>query len=206
MFDSVIFDMDGVLVDTEVFYFKRRMAFFEEIGVKPAVTGINDCLGKTEEGIWTMLVRDEAQRKELRNQYMDYRKAHPIDYPTVLQPGVKPLLQEIRHRERKLAIASSSPLKEIQKMLEECVLASYFDVIVSGAELKESKPNPMIYEKTKAALGTKRPVAVEDSVVGITAAKRAGLFTFALEQPFEVDQTQADQKIESLWEITNWLD
>ena len=201
MIDSVIFDMDGVLVDTERFYFNRRMAFFKEIKEEPATYNLLDCLGKTERGIWQTLVSEKEKRERLKQQYLVYRKKHPVYYPKVLRKEAPSVIKKLKEKQLKLAVASSSPLQEINTMLQACGLFQYFDCVMSGDSVRESKPHPEIYQRTQALLGTKYPLAIEDSPVGILAAKRAGLYTLALTQLFTIDQSQADEKIQSLEEI-----
>ncbi|HFC9130009.1 TPA: HAD family hydrolase, partial [Enterococcus faecium] len=84
----------------------------------------------------------------------------------------------------KVALASSSPKKEINEMLMQNTLMSYFDFIISGEDLSKSKPHPEIYQIAIAALDCDHYIAVEDSPVGIQAAKSAGLYTLALKQDF----------------------
>lgn len=101
----------------------------------------------------------------------------------------------------KLALASSSPLAEIQTMLAQCQIQTYFDFVISGEELKQSKPHPEIYLKAKQALATDSYLAVEDSTIGIQSAQAADIYTVALKQPFRIDQTQADEQIYHLNEL-----
>ena len=80
MFDSVIFDMDGVLVDTERFYFERRMAFFEEIKEEPTTSDLLDCLGKTEQGIWNTLIPFLHKSKQRTITFRSNRNHYDLDF------------------------------------------------------------------------------------------------------------------------------
>lgn len=199
MFDSIIFDMDGVLIDSEQVYFDRRMAFCKEHHLQPKSTFFLDYVGLAGKDTWK-LIAPEDKDNEIRKIYERYREDHPIDFSKALRPEVPELLQALKAKGKKLAIASSSGLAQINEMLEVCQLTSSFDFVISGLDLKQSKPHPEIYQKSMEALGG-RALAVEDSPVGIQSAKAAGLFTVALAQDFSVDQTQADRIITHLHEL-----
>ena len=77
----------------------------------------------------------------------------------------------------------------------------YFSYTISGEELKESKPNPEIYLISRDALACDDCLAVEDSTLGIAAAKAAGIYTVALKQGFFMDQSKADIIINELTEL-----
>ncbi|BBM18296.1 hypothetical protein G15_1961 [Enterococcus avium] len=100
-----------------------------------------------------------------------------------------------------MGLASSSPRKEIDQMLSDCRLAKHFSFTISGEEVRESKPNPEIYLISRAALTCEDYLAVEDSTLGIAAAKAAGIYTVALKQEFFMDQKAADVIITDLNEL-----
>lgn len=206
MSKGVIFDMDGVLVESEQFYFHRRIQFFEEKGIVPGSADLLDHVGKTDQGIWEMLIpKDRQLRNSLHEEYKAYRDNHPIDYSQALRPEVPQVLATLKKQGIKIGLASSSARKEINHMLEETGLASFFDYVISGEELMESKPNPEIYLKAAAELGCEEYLAVEDSVLGIRAGKAANLYTVALKQNYPVDQSEADVVITDLREIINMI-
>ncbi|BCA85678.1 haloacid dehalogenase [Enterococcus saigonensis] len=198
---GIIFDMDGVLIDSESFYFQRRMDFFNEKNLVPGSKNKLDFVGLTEAGIWQVLVPTGEDRELLRKEYLDYRKKHPIDFTQVLRSDVTTVLDYLKRKKIKIAIASSSPKSEIDAMLEQNNLVSFFDFIISGETLARSKPDPQIYQLSEAALDCDRCLAVEDSPVGISAAKAAQLYTLALKQDFPIDQSQADLVIDDLLDI-----
>jgi HAD superfamily hydrolase (TIGR01509 family) len=202
---GVIFDMDGVLVDTEKFYFRRRMNFFDELQRKPATRKIQDFIGLTNEMIWkTLIPEDEKERKILKEKYVNYSKEHEICFSDVLNHSVKEVLSQLKDKNIKIAIASSSEKKDILRMIEECELNDYIDFVISGEECAESKPDPEIYIKAVKALDllSTEVLAVEDSVLGIRAAKLAGLTVGALVQSdYYIDQSEADYQINDLIEL-----
>lgn len=202
---AVIFDMDGVLVDTESFYFKRRMRFFDELKIEPATRKIQDFIGLTNEMIWETLVPDdEKKRKNLKEKYSNYSKEHEVCFLEVLNPSVREVLSKLKDKNIKIAIASSSEEKEILRMIEECELNRYIDFVISGEDCTQSKPSPEIYMKAIKALGIleTEALAVEDSILGIRAGKSAGLTVAALVQKdYYIDQSEADYKVDDLIEI-----
>lgn len=204
--DGVIFDMDGVLVDTEFFYFERRMAFCREQGIEPATDDIMDFVGETNQGIWKKLIPDNKKlREKMQILYDDYRKKHPTDYRLFLNSDVKKVFETLKQAGKKIAIASSSPRTEIDSMVEVNQLGAYLDYIISGEELRESKPHPEIYLKAKEALGGGDYLVVEDSEIGIQSAINAGLCTIALKHPLATNQELAEYHINNLVELLEYL-
>ena len=108
---GMIFDMDGVLIDSENFYFGRRMQFFKEKNILPGSTNKLDFVGLTENGIWEVLVSEKDQRADLKKEYLAYREKHPIDFKTALRKGAEDILDYLKKKSIKIALASSSKLK-----------------------------------------------------------------------------------------------
>lgn len=209
MKQAVIFDMDGVLVNTESFYFKRRMKFFDELKIEPDTRKIEDFIGSTNGMIWEMLVpNDDEKRNILKEEYLKYCKEYEVCFQEILNPSVKEVIRELKDRNIKIAIASSSERKEILRMVEECGIASCIDFVISGEECTQSKPDPEIYIRAIKALELLETevLAVEDSALGIRAAKAAGLTVAALvAKDYYIDQSEADYKVNDLIEIISKL-
>ena len=206
---AVIFDMDGVLIDSEMFYFNRRMAFFDSIGIEPGTREFKNFIGLSDKGLWEFLVPDdETKRKELKERYFNYRKKNSIDFMKVLNKSAKYVITKLKSKDIKVAIASSSEKKEILRMVKECELDQFIDFIISGEECSESKPNPEIYNKATKALGLspKEVIVIEDSELGIAAAKAANIEVIALEQGYEtIDQSEAKYIIKDLAELLDLM-
>ncbi|WP_432405604.1 HAD family hydrolase [Wukongibacter sp. M2B1] len=209
MKQGVIFDMDGVLVETEHFYFKRRMQFFDELKIEPPTRRIQDFVGLTNDMIWNMLVpKNKERRRALKEEYVNFSKKHEVCFSDLLNPSVRELFNKLKDKKVKIAIASSSEKKYILEMLEQCKLGEYADFVISGEECKQSKPDPEIYIKAVKALDLSEAevLAVEDSTLGIRAAKSAGITVCALVQKnYDIDQSEADYEINDLMEILTQL-
>ena len=184
MFDNAIFDMDGVLIESEQFYCERRFKFLEQNNFTPKSLTVQDYIGLTDENIWEKLIpNDDTQRKYLKNQYNIYKRTHPIDFEKVLRKEVPFVLESLFSKGKKIGLASSSPREEIDGMLKQCNLTPFFTFVISGDEVVSSKPAPDIYLKSMSVLGG-NSLVIEDSPTGIEAAKKANLFTLALKQGF----------------------
>ena len=156
MIEAVIFDMDGVLADTEYYYENRRKNFLLENGI-PIPEG--NFIGSNEKAIWEALVpNDPVRRQEMLMAYREYRKARPTPYDKLTDPQAEPLMNALRSRGLKVAVASSSAAPDIMKMLTEGGLKAMVDFAFSGEDCAAHKPAPDIYLKTLKALGLTRPL------------------------------------------------
>ena len=163
MIEAVIFDMDGVLADTEYYYENRRKNFLLENGI-PIPEG--NFIGSNEKAIWEAIVpNDPVRRQEMLMAYREYRKARPTPYGKLTDPQAEPLMNALRSRGLKVAVASSSAAPDIMKMLTEGGLKAMVDFAFSGEDCAAHKPAPDIYLKALKALGltADKAIAVEDS-------------------------------------------
>ncbi len=205
---AVLFDMDGVLIDSENWYLER---IYEQLVIKypwikreelfPTV-GMS---GPEEIRLVTRLAGkqpdDEDFLKELEGIHAD---SAIEDYKKVLYPETREVLSALFDRGFQLAVASSSSAADIRRMICQCGLEGLFSSVISGMDLPASKPDPDIYLKTMEALKV-RPqdcLIVEDSTYGIEAGKRAGARVAARrDSRFLFDQSKADFHISDLTEV-----
>ncbi|MCO6543745.1 MAG: HAD family phosphatase [Lactobacillus sp.] len=200
MIKAFIFDMDGVLVNSEEMYFYRRMEFFNKIRVIPDSKQISDYLGCSNERVWELLVNDPIRREQLKQQYFDYQKQHPINYKNYINDGVEQFLKTLQKHHITMILASAGARTDIVGMLNDCKIKHYFNLILSGEEVKHNKPAPDIYLEAldKSGLDKQECIVIEDSKYGIQAAKKAGIETWALKpQNYTVDQSQANYVFEN---------
>lgn len=209
MIEGIIFDMDGVLADTEHFYQQRRENYLRE---KQFVYDAEmDFVGSNEKAIWEAIVPDDpVLRRQMLLEYREYRAAHPEPYEKLVDPQVKPLFEELKRRGLKIGIASSSERTAIEAMMKAAGVTELVDYCISGVECSTHKPDPEIYLKAmdKLGLNTANAFAVEDSATGIAAALNAGLRVYALKPRHgeRIDQSAATAVIGQLSDVLKRLD
>lgn len=198
---AVIFDMDGVLIDSEPVYLDMFQRFLEENNCTVDKNALYAIAGASSKQTWEFISRMWYEKIDPEELHQMFRKSYPnfqIPYKEVIYPGIRELLDWLKGKGIILALASSSSDQAIQKMMEETGLEGYFSCVVSGKMFRESKPNPEIYLHTLLSLGlpAKDCVAVEDSTYGIQAAKAAGLQVVAVkDERFGFEQSMADYLI-----------
>ena len=209
-YKAVIFDMDGVIVDTEAYYQREQRRFVNEMGLNVSDREILDLVGQSHQTFqrvladWWSRAGRELTLDAAEQTYRDWEALHPCDYKAILNPGVADTIDELRSRGVRVALASSSPMDSILAVLEACDLSDKFELIVSGKDFHESKPNPAIYLYTigKLDLDASECCCIEDSVPGIAAGKAAGLTVFAKrEDRFGFSQDRADAIIDQIPDI-----
>ena len=207
-FAAVIFDMDGVLVDSEIEYKEEMRAFSAHLGLAVGEDELNAQVGASHQDFmrlvadWYARVGRPVTEEEGLAAFRAWAATNPpFDYTALLNPGVRETLAELRVRGVRTALASSSPMNAIETVLTECDLKGLFEVVVSGEQFRQSKPNPEIYLHTLDLLRLPASACccVEDSVPGIAAGKAAGLTVFAKrEERFGFSQDAADCIIDQI--------
>jgi len=209
MIQTVIFDMDGVIIDSEPVYFRIDKQMFEELNI--AVSFEEHCtyVGTSSQNMWDAIIKKhrlpdhpgELMRKEY-NLYMDYlvsaKNLQPID-------GVMELINDLHDNNFKLILASSSRMETIDIILKRFKLSDLFIARVSGSELAHSKPHPEIFLRSAQLVRSepKECIVIEDSRNGVAAAKAAGMKCIGFLNPSSGDQDlkAADMTIRSFKEL-----
>lgn len=208
---AVIFDMDGVIVDSEFVYMKYLLDFAKEKNENVTMDMINPMVGRSRKDSWLVMEKAVGNGEtwdELMEQFGKRDIYSEINYRDIFRPEALMAARELHKRGITVALASSTGPKLIARIVEETGMRPEFDLIVSGRQFKQSKPNPEIYNYTAKTLGIPEEncLAVEDSTVGIEAAYRAGMKVAALrDDRFGFDQSKADYQMDSLSELLQYV-
>jgi len=214
MIKGVLFDMDGVLVDSESFICKAAIMMFSELGItvspldfQPFIgMGENRYIGGVAEqhGINVDIEQVKARTYEIYKKIVR-GKLFPL-------PGVHEFISKCRRKGLKLALATSADMVKMEVNLNETGLSrNSFNSIITGLDVKKKKPFPDIYLKAAESLGLKPGdcLVVEDAVSGIKAGKDAGCRCLAVTSSFDAAALkEADWICDSLLnvseEVLNW--
>ena len=208
---TVIFDMDGLLFDSEKMYMKELLEFFNQNNICITKDMCKKVIG-VDNNKFYQIVYQWWKYDTPFNEFVDILKSYYShiyrDYKSILKPHVRELLIYLRNHGYKIALASSSPKTLIMQALNSVDLEQYFDLITSGSQFKESKPDPEIYLYTMNQLNSLKDetLIVEDSYYGIQAAINANVEVIALkDEILNLDQSHATHIINDLVEVIKYL-
>lgn len=209
MIKAVIFDMDGVLASTTDLQSQAESTALAKLGIDVSPkTLVNTYSGWKDADVFTDVLKHHASKADpykLREEKWKiiYKKLKDESITPI--PNVIDLIKTLDKHGLLLAVASASPLKFIETVLEELGLKEKFKTIVSGDNVQSGKPNPDIFLLTAKGLNI-RPqecIVIEDSPNGIQAAKRAGMKCIAITTTAKKEELKkADKIIGSFNEIS----
>lgn len=182
---AVLFDMDGVIVDTEPLHKKAYHQVFHDLQIDVTPELYQSFTGSSTRKVCTVLKNhfDLSMHVDeiscLKRMY--FKQYFDTDPEFDLLPGVRELFESYRKEGITLVLASSAAMNTINWVLAKFDIDSYFEAKVSGDELAESKPNPEIFNIAATLSGKDKSecLVIEDSTNGILAAHRAGIFCAA---------------------------
>ena len=195
---AIIFDMDGVLVDSEPINLKIETENLEALGFPIPKEISQTFIGASKKAVQTKIqgVYPEIDLEKVQAK-MDNRKEQVfMDYATIVFPGLTKSLCYLKNKGIPMAVASSTYHDKVKMILKEAELIHYFDVIIGGDCVENSKPDPEIFLKTATELhvSPKNCLVVEDSHNGVKAASRAGMYIVGKnDDRFDQDISCADE-------------
>jgi HAD superfamily hydrolase (TIGR01509 family) len=178
MVKAVIFDMDGVIIDSEPFHWEVNKRIFKSMGIDVSEEEYHRYIGVSNTNMWTALRRSHGLRQSVGQlvamqvrgniDFMKKEHVNPVD-------GVIDLIIGLKKAGLLLGLASSSPHQIIAMVLDKFNIRSFFDAVVSGEDFENGKPAPDIFLAAASMLSVlpEQCVVIEDATHGVEAAKAA---------------------------------
>jgi beta-phosphoglucomutase family hydrolase len=182
MLKAVIFDMDGVIIDSEPIHMKLENETYKKLSIEVTGEEHHSFVGSTSHYMWETL-KNKYKLKQTLEELIEYDRStyfkhlNSKECEITLIDGVKELIEELHEKGIKLAIASSSPLNVIEVIAKKFQIEEYFEVFVTGDYVERSKPEPdiFLFAAEKLGVSPENCVVIEDSHNGVRAAKKAGM-------------------------------
>ena len=210
MLKAVLFDMDGVIVDSEPLHRKAYYTMFKDVKIDVTEELFTSFTGQATYTICERLVNEfnlahnPTELVQLKRSHFKYLFEN--DKSLQLIDGVLDLIKDYHRNGLKLVLASSASLPNINRVFDRFDLNKYFTDKLSGADLKASKPHPEIFINAAAAsgFGITECMVIEDSTNGMKAANKAGIFCVAYKSEHSINQNYnfADLIIDDFKEIS----
>jgi mannitol-1-/sugar-/sorbitol-6-/2-deoxyglucose-6-phosphatase len=205
--EAVVFDMDGVLVDSEPIWRAVEREVFAGVGIEVTEEDLKATMGVRVADVVDRWHRrhpwDRPSRRDVVERIVE-GVSRAIERNGALNAGAERAVDHVAGLGLRLALASSSPMPLIRAVLSMGGLADRFDAVLSAEDEVHGKPDPAVYRSAARALGVApdRCLAVEDSPNGVRAAKAAGMVVVAVtSDPLEDDPAVADLVLASLEEF-----
>lgn len=210
MESCVIFDMDGVIIDSEPIHQECERKIFKLLGIDISEDVHNALAGATDETMWRSIEKEYdlpiniSEIIQLKKSlYMEYLKREVYIKPI---PYISELIANLYKNGFSLVLASSSPHIQIDFILSSFELKRYFHSILSGEDVVTGKPHPAIFMKASELVGIspEQCIVIEDSYNGVSAAKSASMKCIGYRNPNSGNQdlSNADSIISSFNEVS----
>lgn len=204
---AVIWDMDGVLVDTAPFHLKTWQEAFRKKGVTFTEDDFRRVFGQRADAIVRNTLSQALSQNEVdtivEQKNMNFRQAARHSIKPL--PGAIELIKLLAESGFRIALASSAPVENIRLLTETLGIYHLFQSIISGRDVPESKPSPQLFLLAARRLGVdpENCVVIEDAIAGVTAARRAGMHCVAVTSTNAREHLQeADLIVDTLKSVT----
>ena len=186
MFRGVVFDFDGVIVDSHPVHKRAWERFLDSVGRVASEEELQFVLdGRTRDDILRHFLGDLDTEKinEYGHRKEQFFRDEAADVQTI--EGLRTFLQNLEEAQLALGIASSGSKGRVELLLDRLNLKKHFPVVVTGDEVAQGKPHPAVFLKAAQRLWTDPCdlIAVEDAFSGVKAAKSAGMICIGIAQP-----------------------
>lgn len=211
--NGVIFDMDGVIFDTERIYLQVWTEVFKKYGHEMTKDFYLPLMGQGTENIKRILFNKYGDKLPIEKMYKekDEKLMNIVRNGLVpLKDGAEDVLKYLKNKGYKIALATSARQERLQLQLTEDNVKKYFDAIVCSNDVKNAKPAPDIFLKAAENIDVEPSncIVIEDSSSGIKAAYNASMVSFHVEDLKEADEEikkYSDKQLKNIREIMNYL-
>ncbi|HEO7340626.1 TPA: HAD family hydrolase [Streptococcus agalactiae] len=208
----IIFDMDGVIVDSEYTFLDNKTEMLREEGIDTDVSYQYQYMGTTFEFMWQAMKEEFGLPKTVKEYIaeMNRRRQAIVARDGVRSiKGAQRLIHWLHQHGYRLAVASSSPMVDIKRNLKELGVTECFEYMVTGEDVSSSKPAPDVFLRAAELLDVdpKVCIVIEDTRNGSLAAKAAGMYCFGFANPDypPQDLSMADKVISDYQDIYIYL-
>jgi len=209
MLKAIIFDMDGVIVNSEPLHRKAYFDMFEEFNLSVSNKLYESFTGKSTSAICKELCEifdlSISHEKLMFSKRKHFKTIFDNDPEFQMIDGALSLIKNYFYNNLTLILASSASMTNINRIFKKFDLDKFFKAKISGADLKESKPNPEIFIKAAKLSGFSKSecIVIEDSTNGIIAAKSARIYCIGFNSPNSKNQNydKADLVVSNFNEI-----
>lgn len=209
MVQAVIFDMDGTLIDSQPIWYRASSEFFQQNQYDVTLAEMLPLTGSPVGALVDYVLHKHGEKAKPRAQLLDELMNYVVAQILAakpLMPNVKNVLENLKQRGIKIAVASASPRNLLEGIVENCGIADYFDYLASAEELDYNKPHPAVYLHAAKMLNVSPAAcfAVEDSVIGMIAGKAAKMPTVVIPAKAEWDDPRwllADFKLAQIADL-----
>ena len=209
--DTVIFDMDGVIFDSEILVLQAWKEVAERHGIAGVEAACHECLGTNSvvsKGVFLKHYGEDFPYEEYKAEMAEVFFSHASGGKLAKKPGVEELLKYLKMRGFKIGLASSTREVLVRSEISDGGLLGYFDQIVGGDMVERSKPEPDIFLEACRRLESKPELVFEDSKVGVQAAWNARIPVIMVPDLMEVTEEMkslAEEILGSLCAVQEFL-
>lgn len=210
---AFIFDMDGLMFDTERVFIGAWDYAGEKMGLGKAGYMVLRTLGMNTESCnqaWRDEFGVDVDIPAMWDYSREYLEDYYSKYTVSAKKGLHDLLTYLKRKGFRLAVASSTKRVKVERNLQDAGVRQYFDVVIAGDMVEKSKPEPDIYLRAAAELGVQPEdcIALEDSRNGLLSANNAGMQVIMVPDLWQPDDEVKKfilGPFESLLEVRDWL-
>ncbi|MGN1398593.1 MAG: HAD family hydrolase [Erysipelotrichaceae bacterium] len=207
MVKGVIFDFDGVIVESEPLFLDSIIMYLRQFNIETNYDDLTYLLGMVMDDIVVELKNRYALADDIATISKEtaevYESIKSLDRFSLIN-GVKEFLDKCQRMGIKMCVASSSSMDYLLMLIRHFGLEGYFEFVLTGDDFEKCKPDPQIYNTAAARLAIDKNelIIIEDAYNGILAAKRANIFTYGLKASvIKQDTSLADKQINGYYEI-----